>query len=188
MINRTTLKEKRNNWLWLVWIALIVAFYYIFPIVYLIEDNSFNFDEKVLFSSIFFCFISISYRVLTYCFNYFLAKIIKKRWKINRLKGIISPIYELREGRFGDFQIIKYSTKYTNLDLQWSIPFSVLFEEQEYVVDGGYFTENIPDNLVEFWEQEYNLEKAIEHKEISAKTIKQQKIDNLNKVFNENYK
>lgn len=187
MINKTALKEERNSWLWIIWTILLIIFSLSFPCLF-DTTSTMPFAEKVALSVVLFCFVSVVYRVLTFCFNFILAKIVKKRWKIDRLKGRVSPIYRLIEGSFGDFQVIKYSTKYTNLELQWSIPFSTLFEEQDYIVNGEYFTNNIPTDLAEFWEGEHNLEKCVEDSISHKKTIKKQKIDNLNKVFNENYK
>jgi len=96
-------------------------------------------------------------------------------------------IHKLEES-YKDFYITKYAVEYTELDLEWSIPFSILFLEQEYIKEESYFVKGEIDNLASTYETihaEKNLKQA---EKISAKELKQQKIDNLNKEFNENYK
>jgi len=194
MENRTALKEKRNEWLWLIWTTLTIVFSFIFPIICLTEDKSVDFGEKIFLSAVLFCCISVAYRLLVFCFNSFLAKLVKKRFKIDRLKGRVTPIYEMKEG-IESFIIRKFSVVYTPLNLEWSVPFSVLFEEQEYLLEDsykffkeqGYILEEIKDISL-LWEERDASEKLKHNKKISEKIIKQQKIDNLNKQFNENYK
>jgi len=109
--------------------------------------------------------------------------------------GFKTSIYKLTNYGYY-FTISKYSVEYTNLDLEWSIPFSTLFQEQEYILegsynftldDGGWKVEDVTNLEIPYKikdEQSRQVEELIN----SAKTLEQQKIDNLNKVFNENYK
>lgn len=91
------------------------------------------------------------------------------------------------------FLIEKFSVNYTSLDLEWSVPFSVLFEEQEYIKEGEQRLEIGYDkvgevNIADFYEKEKNKQDKRYNKKISAKASEQEKIDYLNKIFNENYK
>lgn len=189
--NRTKLKEKRNEWLW----SIFFIMYFIGIGLYIVfVDSKTAKEDFALVPLMGIPLLFGIYRVLTYLFNQFLLLFFRgKKFKINRLKGRITPIYEIEE--YIGFKINKYSVKYTNLNLSWSIPFSVLFQEQEYVLEGsynfysedGYNIKKVTDisTLYESKDAENKL-KYVE--KISAKTIKQQKINNLNKVFNENYK
>jgi hypothetical protein len=190
---RSVLKEKRNSYLWLFWIGFTI-------LVSISLEFIFGFKtskplEATAIWAIGLQLLAIVYRVLTFCFNSFLAKIVKKRWKIYRLKGRVSPIYKLTNYGYY-FTISKYSVEYTNLDLEWSIPFSTLFQEQEYILegsynftldDGGWKVEDVTNLEIPYKikdEQSRQVEELIN----SAKTLEQQKIDNLNKTFNENFK
>lgn len=190
MEERTALKEKRNNWLWSIF--FITYFLGIGLFITYVDSKTTKEDFTIvplMGIPLLFCV----YRVLVFCFNLFLAKIIKKRFKINRLKGRITPIYKIEE--YIGFKISKYSVNYTNLDLEWSVPFSVLFQEQEYVLEGsysfyfedGYNIKEVTD-ISALYEKRYFEEMAKKNIKNSAKEVKQQKINNLNKVFNENYK
>lgn len=186
MEQRTGLKEKRNNQLWFVF--FLIYFISLSCGVILFGAK----DDKVAFLTLFGVpLLFVVYRVLTYIFNCFLLLLFRrKKWKIDRLKGRITPIYKVIE-LTGGFSVTKYETQYTKLDLEWSIPFSVLFEEQEYIeLEPYYFKYPLESttNISLLWEEEYTRENLKYVEEISAKTEKQQKIDNLNKVFNENYK
>jgi len=193
MEDRTPLKEKRNNYLWLIWAILTIG-------ISLSLEFMFKFKtgkplEATLVWAFGLQFVFLIYRIITFGFNQFLLLFFRRKIKINRLEGRVTPIYKLSDyGHY--FSISKYSAKYTELDLEWSIPFSVLFEEQEYVLegsyiftldDGGWKAEDITDLEIPYKIKE-DEERAEQEREISAKTTKQQKIDNLNKVFNENYK
>jgi hypothetical protein len=185
MENRTELKEKRNGALWTLWFMVLLSSIVFTP--FYIEEES---KEVVLLTSLSVCLVSIVYRVLTYCLNCFLRAVIKKRFKINRLKGRITPIYKLIEyERY--FEIVKYSAKYTPLDLQWSIPFSVLFEEQEYVKEGcEEFEMEIQDGTDIKKLYDYRKELKANKNDIkeTEENLRKQRIDKLNKEFNENYK
>jgi len=183
MENRTPLKEKRNTDLITIWFAISA-------LSGLISTYKYNTDgERALMAILALQFCFLLYRVLTYCFNSLLLVCFRgKKFKINRLKGRVTPIYKIREAIMYGFYVSKYSVYYTKLDLKWSIPFSVLFEEQEYLWDGEHLFSEEPENLEEAWEfeeSEKNLKLALE---IAEKDKKQQKLDKLNKVFNENYK
>ena len=182
MENRTELKEKRNNYLWSVFMTVFV----ISVLLVLVFVDKADQDYYTILVFIGVPLFFTVYRVLTYCFNFVLAKIVKKRFKIDRLKGRVSPIYKLSNYDFSFF-IEKFSVKYTSLDLEWSVPFSVLFEEQEYIKEGSHqFICKIEEgfNIAEMYEREESRKKHRLFKKIQ----KQQKIDNLNKIFNENYK
>ena len=192
MENRTKLKEKRNNYLWIVFMT-------VFVIGLMLDLVSLNKADQDDYAGIVFIgvpWLFIFYRVLTFCFNFILAKIVKKRFKIDRLKGRITPIYKIKEKSYlhsTAFLIEKFSVKYTSLDLEWSIPFSVLFEEQEYIKEGEQRLEVEYDkvgevNIADFYEKEKNKQDKRHNKKISAKASEQEKIDYLNKIFNENYK
>ena len=187
MEQRTKLKEKRNNQLWFVFFLVYFISLSCGVILFGAKDDNeiqilFLFGVPLLF---------VVYRVLTYVFNCFLLFLFRrKKWRINRLKGRITPIYRVRE-LTGEFSVTKYEAQNTKLNLEWSIPFSVLFEEQEYIeLETYYFDYDLDGitNISLLWEEEYTRENLEYIEEISAKTKKQQKIDNLNKVFNENYK
>lgn len=188
MEQRTELKEKRNNQVWFVFLSVYSIS--LFGVIFLgaKEDNEiqilFLFGVPLLF---------VVYRSLTYTFNSLLLFFFRgEKRKIDRLKGRVTPIYKIVEA-FSEntCYISKYEVQYTKLALQWSLPFSVLFEEQEYIKLEGYHF-NIPtwevSDLESLYEERNAEEKLKYNEEISAKTKKQQKIDNLNKVFNENYK
>lgn len=190
MTDRTKLKENRNNWLWYVWVILTISISSSLESVFKLST------EKPLEASFLWAlglqFIFVVYRVLTFCFNSFLAKIVKKRFKINRLKGRVNPIYNVYH-EHGDkyFTITRYSVNYTPLKLQWSLPFSILFEEQEYIEGESYYFDYDLEDVTDIsllWEEQDASEKLKYNKKISAKTLKEQKIEKLNKVFNENYK
>ena len=75
--------------------------------------------------------------------------------------------------------------------MQWSIPFSVLFQEQEYILDGVNYFDYDLDGIFDIgllWEEENDKEVLESNSKISAENIKKQKIDSLNKTYNENYK
>ena len=186
MENRTELKERRNNYLWIVFMTVFVIG---LMSVLILEDTADQNDyAEIVFIGVPWLFIF--YRVLTFCFNFVLAKIVKKRFKIDRLKGRVSPIYKL-DNYGSSFLIEKFSVKYTSLDLEWSIPFSVLFEEQEYIKEGSHqFICKIEEwfNIEEMYEKQESREKYKYSKRTARKISEQQKIDNLNKIFNENYK
>lgn len=183
MENRTKLKEKRKDTINIAWV--IISFF-----IPLLLFYKYDGDEQVPFAALLgtqICFLL--YRVITYGFNSLLLVLFgDKGFKLNRLKGRVTPIYKIYESRDEGFCIEKFSAHYTKLGLQWSIPFSVLFEEQEYISDGKYFFKTVPEDIAEAWEQEYNLENCIEDSILRKKLLKQQKLNNLNKVFNENYK
>lgn len=191
MENRTKLKEKRNNWLW----SIFFITYFLGSVLFIIYvDNKTVKEDFAIIPLIGVPLLFGIYRVLTYFFNQFLYFIFRgKKFKINRLKGRITPIYKIEE--YIGFKISKYSVNYTNLDLEWSIPFSVLFQEQEYVLEGsysfyfkdGYNIKEVTD-ISALYEKRYFEEMAKKNVKNSAKELKQQKINNLNKVFNENYK
>lgn len=180
MENRTALKENRNSNLCIVWMVISVLVAIIAAIKY-DKDGSL---AIILGTQI--CFLL--YRILTYCFNSLLLACFRgKKFKINRLKGRVTPIYEIEDWE-EYFKIKKYSVYYTSLDLKWSIPFSVLFEEQEYLLEGTHEFLTAKENLEEAWERAEGNRKGKLALEIAEKDKKQQKLDKLNKVFNENYK
>ena len=177
------LKEKRNNLFWYIHISLSILIWIIFT---LITDK-----VKGVLIAVFFQFVMVAYRILTFCFNSFLRKIIKKRWKINRLKGRVTPIYKVDTFQeiSNYFEVTKYQVEYTDLKLAWSVPFSVLFLEQEYIKQKTYKFEYIPmEDIERLWEEKHEKREA----KISAEKLKEQqkkdKLNQLNKVFNENYK
>lgn len=182
MENRTALKEKRND-------DLIVAWFGISALIAAISTYKYSDDAKMVLAIVLtsqFCFIL--YRVLTYCFNSLLLFCFRgEKFKINRLKGRVSPIYKIYAAD-DYYKVARYSVYYTELDLKWSVPFSVLFKEQEYLYDGSHYIQSREENLAEVWgreESEKNLKLA---SEIAKKDKKQHKLDKLNKVFNDNYK
>ena len=180
MEKRTELKEKRNEILVLVYIGILF-----------ISGASILFyeKEKSLCIVLGVQFLLLLYRVLTYCFNYSLLFVFRgEKFKIDRLKGRVTPIYKIYKDWDELFCVEKFSVHYTKLGLQWCIPFSVLFEEQEYISDGKFYFNTAPDEIVGAWELEEssrNLKLALE---VAEKVKKQQKLNKLNKVFNENYK
>jgi len=186
MENKTELKESRNGWFWLIWLTVTVVFGLSLEFVFEIEGDK---PLTVTFlGTLGVQFLFVIYRVLIFCFNSFLAKIVKKRWKIDRLKDRVSPIYKFNE-RY--YRVEKYTAQYTNLDLEWSVPFSILFLEQEYIKEGKeYYVENLDEviDLETFWDANYAKDQLKYIKKVAEKTKKQQKIDNLNKTFNQNYK
>ena len=186
MENRTELKERRNNYLWIVFMTVFV----ISNMLVLVFVDRAKQDGYTIITFFGVPLFFTVYRVLTFCFNFVLAKIVKKRFKIDRLKGRVSPIYKL-DNYGSSFLIEKFSVKYTSLDLEWSIPFSVLFEEQEYIKEGSHqFICKIEEwfNIEEMYEKQESREKYKYSKRTARKISEQQKIDNLNKIFNENYK
>ena len=144
MEDRIELKEKRILILWLIFFAIYPTILTTVGIVY---------GEDWFKCTIFIVpLLFLVYKVITYLFNSLLLVFFRRKTKIDRLKGRVTPIYKLSSPSYDNtiFHIKKYSVKYTNLDLKCSIPFSVLFQEQEYVFKGHYFTTKIPDDLAEF--------------------------------------
>lgn len=186
MENRSILKEKRNNILWSIWLVLTILSCVLLEIEYKNE----KWDSVIITGALGFQFLAVFYRLLTFCFNFILAKIVKKRFKLNRLKGRVSPIYEVED--FTDFiRIKKYDIEYTELDLQWSVPFSVLFLEQEYICKGGYYATKPlirTKELSQLWEEENKKELEKKLKKENKEQKRQKEINELNKQFNENYK
>lgn len=186
MENRSILKEKRNTILWGIWLGLTIL-----SCIWLkIEWKDEKFDDIIFTGALGFQFLALFYRLFTFCFNFILAKIIKKRFKLNRLKGRVSPIYQAED--FTDFiRVHKYAVEYTKLDLQWSVPFSVLFLEQEYIYKGGYYTTKSlikTKELSQLWEEKNKEELEEKLKKENKEQKRQREINELNKQFNENYK
>lgn len=178
----TNLKENRIEKLIIIW--FIISF--LVPITSIYYYSS---DDIAVLTTLETQFCILLYVVLTYCFNCLLLFFFRgEKYKINRLKGRVTPIYKIYESSTDGFFVEKFSVHYTKLDLKWSIPFSVLFEEQEYISDGKHLFKTAPEDIAEAWEQEDNLQNCIEDSILRKKLKKQQKIDKLNKVFNENYK
>jgi hypothetical protein len=186
MKNKTELKEKRDSYLWLTLFTLFTIF--VVSTIYSVGNNLITNDQTISYTFSFLGFFII-YRVLTFCFNFLLAEIVKKRWKINRLKGRVTPIYKLEE-QYGEYSVIKYSAEYTELNLMWTIPFSVLFLEQEYIVQGAYKVGALKDviSLEDYYEDADKRNKLNQQAKNTAKNNKKQKIEILNKTFIENYK
>ena len=186
MKNKTELKEKRDDYLWLTLFTMFTIF--VVGTMYSVGNNLITNDQAIDYTFSFLGFFII-YRIFTFCFNFLLAEIVKKRWKINRLKGRVTPIYKLEE-QYGEYSVIKYSAEYTELNLMWTIPFSVLFLEQEYVVQGAYKVSFIKDlnSLEDYYEEIDKHHKLNQQAKNTAKNNKKQKIEILNKTFNENYK
>ena len=191
MEERTALKEKRSEWVWNIFFMIYGLTNMLF-IAYV--DDKIALEDIALVALMGIPLLFGVYRLLVFCFNLFLAKIIKKRFKINRLKGRVTPIYKIEE--YTEYFIItKFSVQYTNLELCWSVPFSTLFEEQEYIKEGSYkfflsdgFKTDEVNNTSVLYEKRHFEVTAKKSLKNSAKELKQQKINNLNKVFNENYK
>lgn len=179
MKNRTILKEGRNTDFTLVW--AVISF-----IVWIVILFKYGRSDETLVLLILSQFCFLSYRVLTYGFNSLLLLFCAKKFKINRLKDKVSPIYKI-EGWEEYFKIKKYSVYYTKLDLKWSVPFSVLFEEQEYLYDGEHAFISVPKDIAIAWEAEESKKRDKMVLEITQKHKKQQKLDKLNKIFLENY-
>jgi hypothetical protein len=182
MEDNSKLKEERDGNL-----VVFFASGYIFLMLYwAFSDRDLgNFAELVLWYTL----AVVVYRILTFCFNSFLAKIIKRRWKINRLKGRVSPIYRIKESH-SQYKVVKYSVEYTKLCLDWVIPFSTLFLEQEYVKQGEYKTNSLRDvvDLEKFFEDADKRHKLNLEAQNAAKKNKKQTIEILNRTFNDNYK
>jgi len=180
MENKTHLKENRNDNLSITWFIISVLIGIVVLYNYGNDDNAL---AIILGTQV--CFLL--YRVLTYCYNSLLLFFTRKKFKINRLKGRVTPIYKIRDTGF-DFEVARFSVYYTKLDLKWSIPFSVLFEEQEYLWDGTHEFSEEPGDIASAWEREEGERKGKLALEIAEKDKKQQKLDKLNKIFNDNYK
>lgn len=189
MEERTELKEKRNSILWVVWFILAIGA----GVWYVRFDTRYPDEDVFFFGVLGFTFLTIIYRCLTYALNCLILLFLpRKKFKIKRLKGRVTPIYKISSYDFyNDYVISKFAVEDTDLGLQWSLPFSVIFQEQEYICQGSYdFEGKIEDikSLEELWESKHRPAMLKVVAEVSAKTLKKQKIDNLNKQFKENYK
>ena len=190
MENKTPLKEKRESIVISVYLAI-----WLLPVIgsILFEVVNNTRGELPLMFMLGTPFVILVYRVLVYLFNRFLLLLFRRKIKINRLKGRVTPIYKIEEYEDIDnySKITKFEVQYTPLNLAWSVPFSVFFEEQEYVKVKTYeFAVKAEDvvDIQEMWEEEDRRNNLKKVAKISAKQIKQQKIEELNKTFNENYK
>jgi hypothetical protein len=182
-------KEKRENKVIVVWLTV-----WLLPVI--VSNvyglfNGFDKDLPMMFLLGIPVLIGI-FRLSVYLFNSFLLLFFRRKIKIDRLKGRVTPIYKVEEGYTSDScRITKFEVQYTPLNLVWSVPFSVLFEEQEYIEVKTYtFDVKIDDvkDISKLWEEEHrkiNLKKIAK---ISAKEIKERKIQKLNQTFLENYK
>ncbi len=182
MEGRTDLKEKRNGYLWIVFFSVVIL---------LTGITGYKYGENyVKGMPIIITFIFVVYRVLCYTLNSLLLFIFRKKFKINRLKGRVTPIYKVTDyDNF--FTISKYSVKYTSLDLEWSIPFSVLFEEQEYLEEGcEIFEWKIVEgeHIEELYERVKSEECIKEYEASTEKERKREVLKNLNKEYYANYK
>jgi hypothetical protein len=175
------MKDKRDYWQLITHISVLV-------LLFIFDMCS---DSDIPFSLLFIG-LTVVFRVFTFCFNFLLAKVVKKRWKIDRLKGRVSPIYKLEQEEWNSlYWVKKYTVQYTPLKLDWSVPFSSLFLEQEYVKEKKeYVVENFFDveDLEIYYESRWAKDNLKYIKNTAEKTKKQHKIENLNKTFNENYK
>ncbi len=182
-------KEKRENTVIVVWLTV-----WLLPVIISMVYGLFNgFDKDLPMMFLLGIPVLIGiFRLSVYLFNSFLLLFFRRKIKIDRLKGRVTPIYKVKEGYSNDCcWITKFEVQYTPLDLAWSVPFSVLFEEREYIEVGKYVfavkAEEVT-NIQELWETEdkkYSLKKAARK---AAKKVKEQKIEKLNQTFLENYK
>lgn len=125
---------------------------------------------------------------------------IKHRFKIpapKRFKNKVTPIYKLNsyEEAKNWFSISKYQLEWTDFDATsyrfWLLPFITLFQRYKYVpVDFFYEFEMDLDgvtNIGLLWEGEFARRNSKEIEVKSAAQKELEKINNLNKVFLENY-
>jgi hypothetical protein len=126
-------------------------------------------------------------------FNNLLLLIFNSRIKIDNLKGKVSPIYKLYAIKDTDtyYEIEKFDLEWTCLDLEWCVPFSVLFEKRAYVSKGvfDFIIKNLDEvtDTASMWEEQYNIKNAEKLKNVSKKEKFTNRLKELNKVFNENY-
>jgi len=190
MENKTPLKEKRESTVISIYL-IIWLLPTIVSLLFLALDKV-DKDLPMMFLLGIPVLIGI-FRLSVYLFNSFLLLFFRRKIKIDRLKGRVTPIYKVKEGYSNDCcWITKFEVQYTPLDLAWSVPFSVLFEEQEYIEVGKYVfavkAEEEVTNIQELWETEdkkYSLKKVARK---AAKKVKEQKIEKLNQTFLDNYK
>lgn len=187
---RTKLKENRNGILWCVWFGILLM---ILVYAFVVYGQDKDLVGVILFG---FVFLSFVYRVVVYSFNSLLLFFFRRKVQIKRLQGKVTPIYKV-ENNYNSIRIEKFSVKFTPLDLKWSVPFSVLFEEQEYTSDGyydfegqriDYYSTIDEDGIRDMWEKRYANDTIEYLNDISAEEKLKKKLDSLNKVFNENYK
>lgn len=183
----------KNNIILILWIAYTISL----GILGVFLDEKADAIEMFGLSCIFAQLILSGYLLLVGGFNDLIGKF-KFRVKLSppkRFKNKVSPIYKLTvwEGTKNCFSIGKYELQWVDFYESyrfWLLPFTALFQRYKYVAIDYYEFEIDLDgvtNIGLLWESEF----ARRHKkEIDLKSAEQkelEKVNNLNKIFLENY-